>query len=260
MLIIDPAKRQKLELLYEIVMSILSLTVAVILIIQFTTTPSEQVTSLYDRIDKGILIAFAADYFIRLAISKDKLQFFKHNIIELIAIIPFNSLFQAIRLVRILRLTRLLRLTKAIRLLSFIVILYRKAEMFLKTNNFHYILCLTIITVIIGATCISFTENISFGNALWWSFVTTTTVGYGDISPTTLIGRIVAVTMMIIGISFLGMLTGTISTYFITSKVGKSSFKEDIVANIKAKLDDIDNLSDKDIDDIHKAIKSLKEK
>ena len=37
-----------------------------------------------------------------------------------------------------------------------------------------------------------FAEGVSFGNALWWCFVTTSTVGYGDISPVTTIGRIIA--------------------------------------------------------------------
>lgn len=51
-------------------------------------------------------------------------------------------------------------------------------------------------------------------DALWWSIVTCTTVGYGDISPSTLPGRIIAVFLMIVGIGLISMLTGTITTYF----------------------------------------------
>ncbi len=61
-----------------------------------------------------------------------------------------------------------------------------------------------------------FAENMSFPDALWWSIVTCTTVGYGDISPATSIGRVVAVILMIFGIGLIGMLTGAITTYFTT--------------------------------------------
>jgi len=58
----------------------------------------------------------------------------------------------------------------------------------------------------------------SFDDALWWSFVTATTVGYGDISPVTTPGRIIAAILMLTGIGFIGMLTGVISTFFISKK------------------------------------------
>ena len=54
----------------------------------------------------------------------------------------------------------------------------------------------------------------SFGDALWWSIVTCTTVGYGDISPSTTVGRVVAVILMLFGIGLIGMLTGAITTFF----------------------------------------------
>ena len=53
-----------------------------------------------------------------------------------------------------------------------------------------------------------------FIDALWWSFVTASTVGYGDISPQTGLGRLIASILMLVGIGTIGMLTGTIATYF----------------------------------------------
>lgn len=45
--------------------------------------------------------------------------------------------------------------------------------------------------------------------------VTTTTVGYGDVSPSTGLGRLVAAVLMVVGIGTIGMITGSIATYFI---------------------------------------------
>lgn len=49
---------------------------------------------------------------------------------------------------------------------------------------------------------------------MWWAIVTSTTVGYGDISPHTLVGKFAAVLLMLIGVGFIGILTSTITSYF----------------------------------------------
>jgi voltage-gated potassium channel len=55
----------------------------------------------------------------------------------------------------------------------------------------------------------------SFGEALWWSVVTVTTVGYGDFSPVSVTGRIIAVLLMIGGISLIGVVTGTLASWIV---------------------------------------------
>lgn len=248
-------ENKKAKLAYDIFMSFLAVLVLAILIHEFTSKPDEQDLKTFAIIDDIILIIFAIDYFTRLFLAKDKLKFFKSNIIELIAIIPFNTIFQALR---ITRLVRLLRLLKVLRMVSFLVILYKKMDTFFKTNNFHYVLWITVSTVILGAVGISFAENMSFDNALWWAFVTTTTVGYGDISPATPEGRVIAVILMIIGIGFLGMLTGTISTFFIRKREAKTKLRTNVIETIKSKLDSFETLSNDEIDDVCKILQSLK--
>lgn len=51
------------------------------------------------------------------------------------------------------------------------------------------------------------------GDALWWAFVTVTTVGYGDIAPSTTSGRVVAVLVMLVGIAVTGLLTAHLAAY-----------------------------------------------
>ena len=58
----------------------------------------------------------------------------------------------------------------------------------------------------------------SFGDALWWSLVTLSTVGYGDIAPTTTGGRIGAVVLMLVGIAFLGTVAATLASLFVSDE------------------------------------------
>ncbi len=56
---------------------------------------------------------------------------------------------------------------------------------------------------------------------MWWAIVTSTTVGYGDISPHTLVGKFAAVLLMLIGVGFIGILTSTITSYFAKEDTSK---------------------------------------
>ena len=55
----------------------------------------------------------------------------------------------------------------------------------------------------------------NFGDGLWWAVTTVTTVGYGDRYPTTTEGRVLAVCLMVLGISLLGVISATIAAWFV---------------------------------------------
>lgn len=261
MITIEKLNNKKLILLYEVSITILTIIAVVMVALEYFMQETSHMVYVFNIIDTGILIIFALDYFSRLILAKNKLEFFKSNVIDLISIIPFSTAFQAARIFRItrlLRFTKLLRLTKLFRIIILLGKFKKNMDKFLKTNNFSFVLWVTIFTVIIGALGFSAIENKSFTDGLWWSFVTVTTVGYGDMSPSTGIGRVLASILMIIGIGFIGMLTGTIATFFINKKVNNMSFKENTIESIKKNLDDFDTLSNEDIDNIYKILKSLK--
>jgi voltage-gated potassium channel len=66
-----------------------------------------------------------------------------------------------------------------------------------------------------GAQAFSNAENVPANEAIYWWLTTMTTVGYGDVVPTTDTGRIVAVIVMMVGIGFVAVLTGAIAQRFI---------------------------------------------
>ena len=65
-------------------------------------------------------------------------------------------------------------------------------------------------------------------NSLWWTIVTMTTVGYGDMSPSGLPGRIFAIIIMMSGIGLIALVTGTISSAFVTKKIREGKGLENI--------------------------------
>lgn len=251
------------QTLYDLLMALLSLIVVLMLIIDNSCNLSDSLKNIFEITDNIILIIFAADYFIRLYFAKDKKLFVKSNVIDLITIIPFNSIFQAAKILRITKLfkfTKLLKVLKIFRSAAVLLKFRKHIDTFLKTNNFQYVLWITLSTLFIGTIGIHLTEGISYGNALWWSFVTITTVGYGDISPATPFGRVLASFLMLVGIGFLSMLTGTISTFFLNKNNNKNhkSYKNDVIENIKSRLDNFDELSSEDIENIYRTLKALK--
>lgn len=165
----------------------------------------------FRQIDTLILLIFTVDYAVRFFIAKEKKKFFRENILDLLAIIPFSSAFRLFRVAKTLKLLKLFRL---FRTGAFLGVLWKKSWGILKTNGFIYILCVNSVLILCASFVMMYAESMTFADALWWSIVTCTTVGYGDISPSTTIGRIVAIILMVFGIGLLGMLTGSITTYF----------------------------------------------
>lgn len=246
----------KKKILYEVSMSILAVTAVILALLDLT----KGLLSWQIIIDNIILIIFVFDYFIRLFLSNNKKLFLKDNVLDLIAIIPFNSIFRAFRIFKLGKLVRLIKLTKLTKLARFFAYLFRfldKIKSFVDTNGFKYMLLITAFFIGIGGVLIHYAEGMSISDGLWWAFVTATTVGYGDISPASPTGRLVAMALMLVGIGLIGSLTSTITSFFFNAGSQKMNFENETIENIKNRLDDIKSLSDEEIDTICSILKTL---
>ena len=251
-----PLNQRKISIVYEAFITALAVASIILLAVPFLVSLSAETENIFDILDTCILVVFIIDYVVRFMMAVKKFEFFKKNIPDLISIIPFSQIFRAFRIVRIVRVFRLL---KAGRIFVLFGKIGSRSKALFKTNNLNYVLYITLGLILLGAFGVCFAENKPFGDALWWSFVTVTTVGYGDISPSSTAGRFIAVVLMITGIGFISTLTSAIATYFLKpAPKAKSSVRQDVIETIKLRLDDVDSLDDDDIENIHNILLQLK--
>jgi voltage-gated potassium channel len=224
---IDPAPTSGVAgVVYETFMISLAITVIALL--------AQPDVGLINTVNLAIWGVFIVDYVLRLAFSGDRKTFLRRNIIDLIAILPAD-LFRAARALRVLRILRLLRATAVLWRVSAAI------RAILGTNALGWVLTATGVVVLLGAGAVMVAEPDmgNFGDAIWWSIVTSTTVGYGDLAPATIVGRLVAVILMVVGIGALGMITGSIATHFLHGQERTNPHVE----HLKALLDDWDELA-----------------
>jgi voltage-gated potassium channel len=132
-----------------------------------------------------------------------------------------------------------------------------KTKLFFRTTGFQYVLFLTALLLAGSTLAMMFAENMSFSDALWWSFVTTTTVGYGDLSPVSGTGRFIASLLMIVGIGLISYLTSCITGFFMSEPSGnKSEVKPDSV-KVEMVLKLYQELNEAEQEEFHKIILSL---
>lgn len=249
------------RMLYDIFIGLLALMLSIMLILEITINLPHDVELAFYYINGIVSSIFALDYLIRFLLDKRKSIFIKENVIDLLSLISVKTLIRLFLKLNIeFSFNVVVVWAKIIRLVLLICKFKKKIKESLRVNKFNYMLILTTIVIVIGAVIISQVEGLSLGDALWWSFVTFTTVGYGDVLLTTPLARVVGVLLMIFGIGFIGITTSTIAAYIINGGKRRRniSFKQETLEHIKYKLDNFDSLSNEEIDEIYKILKSLK--
>lgn len=125
-----------------------------------------------------------------------------------------------------LRLFRLLRLLRAVAIISRAIQAERRLT---SGTTFRVVALITVFLVVVaGAAQATFNANEfpSMWDGVWWAVVTATTVGYGDISPSDVEGRIIAIVVILLGIGFISVLTATVASRFIQTDTNSDEVLE----------------------------------
>lgn len=140
-------------------------------------------------------------------------------LIDIIAIVPlYLSIFDVVAAESLIAL-RLLRLLQLVRFFSPLVVLWRVIRS--EAPAMLGAIFIVLVLIIIAASAMYLVErNVQpdvFGSipaAMWWAAVTLTTVGYGDVTPITVVGRMIGVVIMILGIGLVALPAGMLASRF----------------------------------------------
>lgn len=204
-----------IALLMLIIISILSISMESIVSI------NQEYNVLLSYIEWIITIIFTIEYFTRIIIVKDKRKYLLsfYGIIDLLAILPtYLSLFipgtQFALVLRIFRLLRVFRVLSLGRYVGESYVLWNA----LKSSRYKITVFLegVLVVVVIVGTMMYLIEGEASGfdsipHSIYWSIVTLTTVGFGDIAPITPLGRFVATFLMLLGYGVIAVPTGIVS-------------------------------------------------
>jgi voltage-gated potassium channel len=242
------------RVLYEIFVIMLVITYAILLSADFSEHPL-LTDELMNGVDIGLITFLIVEYVIRLWRAENKRKFVIDNWFDLVAMIPFDYYFYLARFMRVLRLIRILRAS------PFLWSMVRSAPM----RRVFGIVTLIMLWSSMAIYLLEYgvNDNInSFGDALWWSIVTTTTVGYGDISPVTPGGRIMATILMLTGIGMLGALTANFANHWTESQESKpvepkDRLSEELKKQTIMHLQQIEQLTEQEYETLKESIDLL---
>lgn len=200
---------------YEIFIGLLSI-LSIINIFLFNFIPNPDVTGVIAIMDGFLSLIFLADFTFRLFTTNSKSTYFfkQYGWADLLASLPFPNA-KILRIFRILRAARLLKRYGIGGMLK--EFSQNRSQSALLTILFLIILVLEFGGMFILAVESKVdTSNIKTANdAVWYVFVTITTVGYGDRYPTTEIGRYIGMVVMTLGVGLFGTLTGFLANAFL---------------------------------------------
>ena len=232
----------------------LVLTVFSLVIMGLLLLPLDEATLTALRAyDNLICVVFLADFAVHLARSRPKREYFirQQGWLDLIGSVPSFGFFPAAGLLRLARISRLARVGRILRGSNRRAlvrdVLQNRGEYALGITVLSAILVLSVSTLLViqfesGNADANITTG---GDALWWAFVTITTVGHGDQFPVTTLGRVVGVFVMFAGVGIIGSLASILASVLVpqpstaereASSAGGAAAVDEL-ANIRSQLE-----------------------
>ena len=189
-----------------------------------------QTRTILQSIEWFSVIVFSLEYLLRIYVadSKPKFVFSFFGIIDLLAILPFYLSFgidlRSLRALRFLRLFRILKLVRYNKAMNHFTRAIKSAK-----EEILLFVFITLILIYFSAVGIYYFENqaqpehfSSIFDSLWWAIITLTTVGYGDVYPITVGGKVFTFFILMIGLGIVAIPTGIISSA-LTKSVDKKA-------------------------------------
>jgi len=247
----EKSSYQKAEHFFQVPVMVSVLMLIPVLIIEYT---QQNLNSLAIYLNWGIWLVFLLEYTVLLYFVEDKINFIKTHKLELFIIIfSFPIVPEGLASSGFLRFARLPRLLNSLRFFRLAALLGKfgtTVKSIFNSKGLRFIVYTTIGLVLFFGFLFYISEPHveTYSDGLWWALVTITTVGYGDITPVSTLGRIIAGALMVMGIGFIATITAAVSSYFI------SSFNDNEVTinDLGEKLDKIEkelNILKKEIND-----------
>lgn len=206
---------------FDLVLLVLILISVLVVMVESVPVWRSSYEDLFHIIEWIFTAIFTIEYILRILISPKPIRYIFSfwGIIDLVSVLPtFISLFvsgyQSLRVIRALRLLRIFRILKLNRFTSESQMLYHS----LKASYYKIFVFLffVIMMIVLAGTLMYVIEGGENGfesipASIYWAIVTVTTVGFGDITPHTDIGKVLASIMMILGYAIIAVPTGLIS-------------------------------------------------
>ncbi|MDO4783003.1 MAG: ion transporter [Capnocytophaga felis] len=223
--------------LFDIVLLILIFLSVIMVMLETVKDIDHQAHGILVFLEWFITIFFTIEYVLRIISNRKPLQyiFSFYGIIDLISILPMYLSFfipgsKALSVVRALRLLRIFRILELANFMN----QGEELKMALRTSRTKitvFIYFVLVICILLGSLMyvIESEESgfTSIPRSIYWCIVTLTTVGYGDIAPTTTLGQMIASFVMILGYGIIAVPTGIVTAEYSRAKKSKnSSFEE----------------------------------
>lgn len=224
---------------YELFILILSVFALAAMAINNFVPINDESKTILEWADAFVCALFFMDFIISFYRAKSRLRyFFTWGWIDLLSSIPMIDFLRWGRAARILRIFRLFRAVKAAKSLTAFILDKRGESAFLAATLLSIILVTFTSIAILQFESTPDSNIRGPGDAVWWSFVTLTTVGYGDRFPVTTEGRVIGVLLMFAGISLFGTLSGFIASWFLSPTQKKEQNDIDILRSEVTELRD----------------------
>lgn len=174
-----------------------------------------EVSRILNMADNAICFVFLLDFGIRFYRAEHKLKFMQWGWIDLISSIPTLDFMRAGRMLRLIRLLRILRAFRSTKHL--VQHIFRcRTQGALTAAVIIAVLMIIFSSIAILQVEVDTNSNIKTAeDAIWWAYVTITTVGYGDKYPVTTEGRMIAALLMTVGVGLFGTFTAYLASWFV---------------------------------------------